>query len=126
MQSFGKLVAFENGMRDGRPWYDHYNRNQFSKISETIPQSIRFNSKNEAENFCQSYLTVFVRVYTHFIKSDVNVTPEKILWMGDSINPRTGKKGYESEWTDEDFYQFFDITDEEKKIIEETMSKYVK
>ena len=44
--------------------------------------------------------------------------------MGDYINPRTGLKGYEGEWTNEDFYQFFEITEEEQKYIEETMSQF--
>ncbi len=39
-------------------------------------------------------------------------------------NPRTGKKGYESEWTNEDFYKYFGITEDEQKVIEETMEKY--
>ena len=51
---------------------------------------------------------------------DLDVRP----WLGDSINPRTGLKGYESEWTDEDFYTFFNITPEEQKVIEKTMEKY--
>jgi hypothetical protein len=58
------------------------------------------------------------------MKSDVNVTPEIVLWLGDAINPRTGLKGYEGEWTDEDLYKFFNITPDERKIIEETMAKY--
>ena len=44
--------------------------------------------------------------------------------MGDAINPRTGLKGYLSDWTDEDFYQYFNITSEEQKIIEDTMAQY--
>ena len=55
---------------------------------------------------------------------DVNVHPEFLPWMGDSINPRTGKKGYESEWTNDDFVRYFNITPEEQKVIEETMEKY--
>ena len=44
--------------------------------------------------------------------------------MGDAINPRTGKKGYESEWTDDDFVRYFNITPEEYNIINKTMEKY--
>ena len=44
--------------------------------------------------------------------------------MGDAINSHTGKKGYESEWTDEDFYKYFGITEAEQKLIEETMEKH--
>ena len=51
---------------------------------------------------------------------DLDVRP----WLGDSINPRTGLKGYTGEWTDDDLVLYFGITPEEKKVIEETMEKY--
>lgn len=44
--------------------------------------------------------------------------------MGDSINPHTGLKGYEGEWTDQDFYKFFNLTTEEINKIEATMKVY--
>ena len=85
-------------------------------------EGIDFGSSNELENFKKSILTF---VYTfYYIVGDIN--PAHLPWLGDSINPRTGLKGYESEWTDEDFYQFFNITPEEQKVIEDTMAKYAK
>ena len=51
---------------------------------------------------------------------DLDVRP----WLGDAINPRTGLKGYTSEWTDDDLYKLFNITPDEQKVIEETMEKY--
>ena len=45
-------------------------------------------------------------------------------WMGDAINPRTGLKGYQGEWTDDDLALYFNITPEEQKTIEETIDKY--
>ena len=51
---------------------------------------------------------------------DLDVRP----WLGDAINPRTGKKGYTGEWTDDDLALYFGITPEEQKVIEETMKKY--
>ena len=51
---------------------------------------------------------------------DLDVRP----WLGDAVNPRTGKKGYTGEWTDDDLYKFFNITPAEQKVIEETMEKY--
>ena len=124
LASFGKLIWFENGKRDGKWWYDWYMHNQYTKTTETIPYSVKFKSKIEANNFCKSFDTAFAKIYTHLIKSGVNITPEIVLWRGDAINPRTGKKGYESEWTDEDFVRYFNITPEEQKVIEETMEKY--
>ena len=51
---------------------------------------------------------------------DLDVRP----WLGDAINPRTGLKGYQGEWTNDDLYKFFNITSEEQKVIEDTMKKY--
>ena len=124
MASFGKMLWFKDGMKDGKPWHDWYMHNQYTKTTDTIPYSVKFNSENEAINFCKQFDTSFCKVYTHWMKSDVHVTPDIVLWMGDAINPRTGKKGYEGEWTDSDFYTFFNITPDEQKIIESTMEKY--
>ena len=124
MASFGKMLWFKDGMKDGKPWHDWYMHNQYTKTTDTIPYSVKFNSENEAINFCKQFDTSFCKVYTHWMKSDVHVTPDIVLWMGDAINPRTGKKGYEGEWTNEDFYSFFNITPEEQKVIEKTMKKY--
>lgn len=44
--------------------------------------------------------------------------------MGNAIHPRTGKKGYLSEWTDEDFNKFFDLTDEEISQYKEFMRDF--
>jgi REP element-mobilizing transposase RayT len=39
--------------------------------------------------------------------------------MGNAKHPRTGKIGYKTEWTDNDFYEFFNITEEEQNTIKE-------
>ena len=124
MASFGKMLWFKDGMKDGKPWHDWYMHNQYTKTTDTIPYSVKFNSENEAINFCKQFDTSFCKVYTHWMKSDVNVTPDIVLWMGDAINPRTGLKGYKGEWTDDDLVLYFNITPEEQKVIKETMDKY--
>ena len=57
-------------------------------------------------------------------RNSLHIYLQMFPWLGNSINPRTGLKGYESEWTDQDFYTFFNITEDEQKIIEDTMTKY--
>lgn len=86
--------------------------------------NIQFNSKIEAEHFYNSCNTTFFKFVFKTIMVDVHVHPEFLPWMGEAINPRTRLKGYESEWTNEDFYTFFNITPDEQHIIEETMKKY--
>ena len=53
MANFGRMIWFENGKRDGKWWYDWYMHNQHTKRTETIPYSVKFNTKNEADNFCK-------------------------------------------------------------------------
>ncbi len=123
--SFGKLLAFKDGKsKDGKWWYDCYMRNQYSKTTPYITSSIKFETEAEAENFIKQFNTDFGKYITNLLLSDVHVAPMQVIWMGDAINPRTGLRGYQGEWTDEDFHKFFNITPEEQKIIEETMAKY--
>ena len=125
LATFGKLLYFVDGKKDGKPWYDWYMKNQYSKITDDIPFSAKFNTEKEAQNFIDTLVkTNFGRIYTHWMKRDVNVSPEIILWLGDAINPRTGLNGYTGEWTDEDLYKFFNITPEEQEIIKKAIEKY--
>lgn len=124
LRNIGKLICFYNGIKDGKPWHAFYAHNGATKIQADIPYSIKFKTELEAKNFIDSYKTSFVKYYTHLVKRDVHVSPEILVWVNDIQNPRTGLKGYLSEWTDDDFYWYFGITDDEKKIIEETMAKY--
>lgn len=85
---------------------------------------IKFKTENEVKNYVISTKTTFFK-YIYMIEMvDVHVHPEFLPWMGDCMNPRTGLKGYESEWTNEDFYTYFNITKEEQELIEEIMERY--
>ena len=90
--------------------------------SSKITQGIAFTSLNEKENFIKSLDTW---VYEYLNISEYKLENSAYApFFGETINPRTGLKGYEGEWTNEDFYQFFGITEEEQKYIEETMSQF--
>jgi hypothetical protein len=79
----------------------------------------------EAVKVYNSFKTIFYRYVCSKASVDQNVPLNYLPWMGNSINPRTGLKGYESEWTDKDFYEYFDITEQEQKEIEEAMKPYM-
>ena len=90
-----------------------------------IYDKILIHNEKEAQNFIDTLTqTKFGRIYTHWMKRDVHVSPETVFWLGDAINPRTGLKGYTGEWTDDDLVLYFGITPEEQKVIEETIDKY--
>ena len=111
---------------DGKSYADCAFKKKDVDENKQNQSTVKFNSIAQAKNFIMSVQTKFYMFVNSLTKRDANVSLIAIPWMGDSINPRTGLKGYESAWTDEDFYQFFNITSEEQKIIEDTMAKYVK
>ena len=118
-----KDLVFKDGKLNGKWWYEYYQKNQHSKTTEEITSSIRFNSEEEGHNFVKTLETDFVRYVESFLITDVNISNEKILWMGNAKNPRTGKTGYKSEWTNEDFYEFFDVSEDEQKQIKSYLDK---
>lgn len=85
---------------------------------------VEFDTENKANNWRDSNNTFFMRYVCTLVHVDSHRHAQWMPWLGDAINPRTGLKGYEGEWTDEDLYKFFNITPDEQKIIEETMAKY--
>ena len=107
--NLGKLIIFKDGMRDGSPWYEFYQKNKWSKTTQEITDSIRFNSKEEAQNFIESVEnTKFGKWYEANIITDMNISNDNILWLGDYTRP----------WTDEMLYEYFSLTDDEIKEIE--------
>lgn len=92
--------------------------------TDNIPCSIPFQNEEKAVNFENSTKTTFHRYLVLKMKTDQHFPLKYVPFMGDCINPRTGLKGYESDWTDDDFRKYFDITDSEWEEIVETMKPY--
>ena len=109
LNNLGKLFIFKDGIKDGKPWYDFYQKNKWSKTTPEITDSIRFNSEDEAKNFIDSVEnTKFGRWYEGHIITDMNIRNDNILWLGDYTHP----------WTDEMLYEYFGLNEEEIGIIE--------
>ena len=103
-----KLITFFNGMKDGKHWYDFYNKNQYSKTTPEITCSVKFNTETEAENFIKINTSKIGKYFYNKIITGVNVSNNNFIWMND----------FSHEWTDEMLYKFFELTEEEIKIIE--------
>lgn len=82
---------------------------------------VEFETEAELKNFYNFTSTKFFRWVFAMSVVDVNVNHSCMPWMGNSVNPRTHATGYAGEWTDADLYQFFGLTPEEIKLIEETV-----
>ena len=107
--NLGKLIIFKDGMRDGSPWYEFYQKNKWSKATPEITDSIKFDSEDEAHNFIESVEnTKSGKWYEANIITDIHIGNDNILWLGD----------YTHTWTDEDLYEYFGLNEEEIKEIE--------
>ena len=107
-----KLLAFHNGKKDGKWWHEYFQKNQYSKTTEEIPASFKFDSENEAENFINVMTkTKLGQWYYDKIIVDVNVHPYMFIFLPDYSKP----------WTDADLYEYFKLNTDERKIIEEEM-----
>ena len=84
---------------------------------------MKFNTKDEADCFVKVTSTTAIYKFM-YVMDDNAAIPAHLPWLGDSVNPRTGLKGYQGEWLDKDLYRYFKLTDDEIKIIEDTMEKY--
>ena len=117
LRSLPNLKYFYDGKKDNKPWYEYYAKNQYSKTTKEITRSIKFNSEEEAKNFCESVRTNFCIYVEHNLITDMALSDNRILWMGNAKHPRTGTTGYKDKWTNEDFFDFFKISDEDRKKI---------
>ena len=112
----------------GKPsYYTITTKNSLSKprTAGVHYSTINFSTKEEAVRFYNSLNCMFYKYVLYCCKTNINTPFAFVPFMGDCTNPRTGKKGYEGEWTDEDFREYFGITDSEWEEIVETMKPYL-
>ena len=85
------------------------------KSKKKVSMVLYFNSQVEHDNFINSLDTTFMNWYYQMfvVPGDCKI-----------INYMFRMVDYTQPWTDERFYNFFNITHEEQKVIEETMKKY--
>jgi hypothetical protein len=113
LNNLGKLLYFYDGLKDGKPWYDFYQKNKWSKTTPEITNSIKFNSEDEAKNFISSLTETKLGKWVEDKLCEVTyIKAENIFWLPTYTHP----------WTDEMLYKYFALTDEEIQEIEKCIS----
>ena len=109
---FQRLLVFKDGMKDNKPWFSHFGRCGWTKETDYIPTSIKFESELEANNFVDVMTkTKFGRYYWAAMQQDIHVYPSFFIKL-DFTHP----------WTDADLYAYFGLTADEIDIIEKEMA----
>ncbi len=107
-----------NGLtKNGNCWTEERQRNKHSRSKGSpIPFSIKFNTENELENFINSTKTCFFKYLIILMHIDMSVPNKYLPFMEDYTEP----------WTDERFYEYFKLTSEEIKTIEDSINSIEK
>ena len=71
--------------------------------------TVNFETEDESINFFNSLQTKFYKFINVCIKRDMHIYWQYTPWLGDYTHP----------WNDEDLYKYFELTDDEIKIIED-------
>lgn len=74
--------------------------------------NIKFSTREERENFYNSYSTKCLKWMFGATMADVHVNQQLLPWLGDYTKP----------WTDDRLYKYFDLTEDEIRIIEEKIT----
>ena len=101
-----------------------YNYCEMDSNDIDAKDGILFDTEVEALNFKKSIIDTWFYKWLDTTEWNGSENSAEVPFLGYVINPRTGKKGYTGEWTNEDLALYFGITPEEQKIIEDTMEKY--
>ena len=95
-----KEVVHDGLLADGRPHWQMCSVNQYTKKTDTMAESLLFATKQEAQNFIDSYKTTFMQVCLGFLHVDMRIHPEYLPYMQDYTQP----------WDDKRFCEYFNIT----------------
>lgn len=82
---------------------------------------INFATDEEAENFRMSCQTVFYRYIAWCYKTSIWQQIVNYPWLGDAVNPRTKIVGYKGCWEDDDIFDYFGFSPEERDKARKTM-----
>ena len=101
---------FMNGYNpDGKKMVDTLYKSKSMNTDRTYV-GIFVKTKTEAKNFYDSTFTIAYKYAVSLIKKDANVKINFLPFLENIINPRTGKIGYKSNWTNEDLCKVFGFT----------------
>lgn len=81
-----------------------------------------FEDPEEVKNCWDAFNTDFCRYCISASVVDIHVYQRFLPWVNNLPNPRTGLVGYKSNWTDDDFYNVFNLTDSEIQAIHLAMA----
>ena len=108
------IVSHNNGIfikgktLDGKYWRDALHKTRTCN-DDRVPSGIYFNTVDEAKNFIDWSNTKTIKYFVKQLIVDQNIYTQFLPFMHDYTHP----------WTDADLYQYFNLSDDEIRAIED-------
>ena len=121
--------AFYNNnvnVKTGETYFEYRKKVSWGKVKPRPDIThIKFDTEEERQNFYDVCESLFFRYYFFVETVDVHVQVKFLPWLGNLTNPRTGKVGYKSDWTNEDLCQVFDVSNEDWEEMKNVMKPFM-
>ena len=106
------IAVLIDGCKDGKDWTKCKNMGGYEKPENSpLPNSVKFDTVEEGQNFYDSYKTKFFRYVCNITLQQQHIQTQAIPYMPTYTHP----------WTDEQLYEYFGLTEDEIQEIEETL-----
>ena len=76
-----KEIVIDGKLKNGEPHWKMCSVNQYTKKTETMPESLKFNSAEDANNFILIYKTKLMQYYLAYIHQDMHIHPEYLPYF---------------------------------------------
>ena len=71
-----KEIVIDGLLKDGRPHWKMCSVNQYTKKTETMAESLKFDNEKDANDFINIYKTKIMQYYIAFMHQDMHIHPE--------------------------------------------------
>jgi hypothetical protein len=111
---YKELSYVIDGKKDGKDWTKCKNMGGYEKPEgSALPLSVKFASVAEAQNFYDVFYTKFGSWLCDITHTQQHLQFSVLPWLGDYTHP----------WTDEMLYEYFGLTEDEIKEIENAINQ---
>lgn len=109
--SYEYNIIYNGYLKNGKIYYDMNKGNQYTKKLNFIPESIKFNDENEANNFLNFYRSDIIRWYIGFMHPSMRIHPNYFPFISDKLS-------------DLEICKKFKITNEEYQLIKQETKNF--
>lgn len=76
-----KEIVIDGKLKNGEPHWKMNSINQYTKKTDTMEESLQFDTEKDANNFIEIYNTKIMQYYMAYIHQDIHITPKNMPYF---------------------------------------------